>query len=108
MSELLVEPQVPWALRLVPPFPAIAHRVLALVNRETVGIHEVGELVQMDPSFSAELLRFANSALFGSRREVKSLPHAIVLVGLDRLENHGDSGRGQPDGALLGAPGGIA
>jgi HD-like signal output (HDOD) protein len=79
-------PQTPWALRLVPPFPAIAQRVLGLINQEDVSIREVYELVRMDLSFSAELLRFANSALFGSRREVKSLPQAIVVVGLDRVK----------------------
>ena len=79
-------PQAPWALRLVPPFPAIAQRVLGLVSQEDVSIREVYELVRMDLSFSAELLRFANSALFGSRREVKSLPQAIVVVGLDRVK----------------------
>jgi HD-like signal output (HDOD) protein len=79
-------PQTPWALRLVPPFPAIAQRVLGLVSQEDVSIRQVYELVRMDLSFSAELLRFANSALFGSRREVKSLPQAIVVVGLDRVK----------------------
>jgi HD-like signal output (HDOD) protein len=79
-------PQAPWALRLVPPFPAIAQRVLGLVSQEDVSIREIYELVRMDLSFSAELLRFANSALFGSRREVKSLPQAIVVVGLDRIK----------------------
>ena len=79
-------PQTPWALRLVPPFPAIAQRVLGLVSQEDVSIRAVYELVRMDLSFSAELLRFANSALFGSRREVKSLPQAIVVVGLDRVK----------------------
>jgi putative nucleotidyltransferase with HDIG domain len=80
------KPQAPWALRLAPPFPAVAQRVLALVNNEDVGMRQVGELIRMDPSFSAELLRFANSALFGSRREVRNLQHAIGLVGLDRVK----------------------
>ena len=79
-------PQAPWALRLVPPFPAIAQRVLGLVSQDDVSIREVYDLVKMDPSFSAELLRFANSALFGARREVKSLPQAIGVVGLDRVK----------------------
>jgi putative nucleotidyltransferase with HDIG domain len=79
-------PQAPWALRLVPPFPAIAHRVLGLVSQDDVSIREVYDLVKMDPSFSAELLKFANSALFGSRREVRSLPQAIGVVGLDRVK----------------------
>ena len=85
MTETFARPQAPWALRLVPPFPAVAHRVLALVGQEDIPIRELGKVVQMDPSFSAELLRFANSALFGVRREVKSLPQAIAMVGIDRL-----------------------
>ena len=79
-------PQAPWALRLVPPFPAIAQRVLGLVSQDDVSIRQVYEVVKMDPSFSAELLRFANSALFGVQREVKSLPQAIGIVGLDRVK----------------------
>jgi len=87
MQESSVRSQAPWALRLVPPFPAVAHRVLALVGQEDVSIHELGQVVQMDPSFSAELLRFANSALFGARRKVRTLPQAITMVGIDRLRS---------------------
>jgi putative nucleotidyltransferase with HDIG domain len=86
MSELLARPQAPWALRLVPPFPAVAQRVLALVNQPDANINDLGDLVKVDPSFSAELLRFANSALLGSRRKVRSLPLAIIVVGLDRVK----------------------
>ncbi len=86
MTDTLARPQAPWALRLLPPFPGVAHRVLGLAGQEDASIEELGKLVQMDPSFSAELLRYANSALFGSRREVKSLPRAIVVVGIDRLK----------------------
>jgi HD-like signal output (HDOD) protein len=86
MSQLLAQPQAPWALRLLPPFPAIAQRVLALVSHEDVAVRELGDLVKMDPSFSAELLRFANSALFGTRREIKSASQAIVMLGLDRVK----------------------
>ena len=86
MTELLPRPQAPWALRLVPPFPAIAQRILTLVGNEDVDFRELGDLVKMDPSFSAELLRFANSAHFGARREVTSLTHAIVMVGTDRVK----------------------
>ena len=79
-------PQAPWALRLVPPFPSTAHRVLAVVSQDDASHHEVYQLVKTDPSFSAELLRFANSALFGSRREVGSVSQAITVIGLDRVK----------------------
>ena len=86
MPAFLARPQAPWALRLVPPFPAVAHRVLAMVSQEDIDIREVEKLVRMDPSFSAELLRFANSALFGARGEVKSLLQAVVMVGTERVK----------------------
>jgi HD-like signal output (HDOD) protein len=86
MVEQLARPQAPWALRLVPPFPSVAQRILALVNQPDPNINELSELVKVDPSFAAELLRFANSALLGARRKVRSLPLAIVVVGLDRVK----------------------
>ena len=86
MVEQLARPQAPWALRLVPPFPAVAQRILALVNDPDANINQLSELVKIDPSFAAELLRFANSALLGARRKVRSLPAAIVVVGLDRVK----------------------
>src|SRR5215212_9140448 len=87
MTQTLVRPQAPWALRLLPPFPAIAQRILALLSHKDVSAREVGELIKLDVSFSAELLRFANSALFGARREVTSLAQAIIMLGMDRVKS---------------------
>ena len=87
MTASTVRPQAPWALRLLPPFPAVAHRILALVSQEDVGANEVGKLIKLDPSFSAELLRFANSALFGARREITSLTQAVARLGMDRVKS---------------------
>ncbi len=84
-TQTLARPKAPWALRLVPPFPAVAQRIIALARKEDVSTGEMSEVIKMDPSFSAELLRFANSALFGISREVRSIPHAVALVGLDRV-----------------------
>ena len=86
MADTLARPQAPWALRLLPPFPAIANRILALASQEDVSLRQLGEIVQMDLSFSAELLRVANSALFSLRRKVTSLSQAISVVGTDRVK----------------------
>src|ERR1035438_4733256 len=87
MTAITARPQAPWALRLLPPFPAIAHRILALAAQDDASPQEVGGLIRMDPSFSAELLRFANSALFGVRREVTSLTQAVAILGMDRVKS---------------------
>src|SRR5664280_645159 len=87
MTVSTARPQAPWALRLLPPFPAIAQRSLALANTEDVGTHELGALIKLDPSFSAELLRFATSALFSVRRQVTSLTQAVAMLGMDRVKS---------------------
>ena len=81
-----VRTQAPWALRAVPPFPVIAQRVLGLVNQDDATAREIYDVVKLDPSFCAALLRLANSALFGFRGEVRSLQQAISLVGLERVK----------------------
>jgi len=87
MTTSTARPQAPWALRLLPPFPAIAHRILALASQENVGAHEVGAVIKLDPSFSAEVLSFANSALFGVRCKVTSLTQAVALLGVNRVNS---------------------
>ena len=87
MTETPARPKAPWALRLLPPFPAVAQRILALVSQEDVTARQVGDLIKLDPSFSAELLRFSNSALFGARREVSSLAQAVIMLGMDRVKS---------------------
>ena len=86
MSESFAQPEAPWALRLLPPFPSIAHRIQALAGRDDIDMNELADVAKMDPSFSAELLRLANSSLFSVRCEVKSLAQAIFLVGTERLK----------------------
>ena len=86
MEDFLARPQAPWALRLVPPFPTVAARILALIGKEDIGTQQISDLIKLDPSFSAELLRFANSALFGVSRQVTSLSHGVILLGLERVK----------------------
>ena len=83
----------------LPPFPAIAHRILALASSEDVGAHELGGLIKLDPSFSAEILRFANSALFSVRRQVTSLTRLSVDMEVLAAEER--------QLALLGLPPGL-
>jgi HD-like signal output (HDOD) protein len=86
ISKTLVRQETPWALRLVPPFPSVAQRIMALAGKEDSSAEQIGKLVKADPSFSAELLRFANSALFGASRKISGLTQAILLLGADRVK----------------------
>jgi HD-like signal output (HDOD) protein len=76
----------PWALINLPPFPAVAARILQLLLQETASVKDLSELVQMDIAFSTEVLTLANSALFAFRSEITSILQASVLLGFERLK----------------------
>ena len=75
----------PPALPKIPAFPPIAIRLLQVLANENVGISEILEPLRADPAFSAEILRRANSALFGFSSQINSLQHALVVLGLRRV-----------------------
>jgi putative nucleotidyltransferase with HDIG domain len=93
VTELQTEPvqktpakQTPWALDELPPFPWVATRLMATVSKEDVDIHEVGKLIAADPVFATRVLQLANSPLFALERQVRTISHAIILLGLDRVK----------------------
>ncbi len=76
-----------WALRELPPFPAIATKLLRLFANDDVEIRDVVNLIRADAAFSSELLRVANSPIYGLRSQVSSVQHAVVILGFDRLRS---------------------
>jgi putative nucleotidyltransferase with HDIG domain len=76
----------PWALINLPPFPAVAARILQLLSKEDAGMKELADLIRSDVAFSSEVLTMANSALFTFRTEITGILQATVLLGLQRVK----------------------
>lgn len=76
----------PWALINLPPFPAVAARILQLLSKEDAGMKELAALIRSDVAFSSEVLTMANSALFTFRTEITGILQATVLLGLQRVK----------------------
>ncbi len=56
-------------------------QLLREVNRAVLSYDEIASLVEQDVALTYKLLRFMNSAWFGLKFEVKSVQHALVLLG---------------------------
>jgi c-di-GMP-related signal transduction protein len=56
-------------------------RVLQAVNRSPMNAVEVSERIKAEPSLSFRLLRYLNSPVFPLIVEVRSIPHALSLLG---------------------------
>lgn len=75
----------PWAIKNLPPFPAVALQLMGLLDSD-VSVKEVVKLLRMDPALSAEILRVSNSPLYGLSRRVDSVSHAVVVLGGDAVK----------------------
>ncbi len=60
-------------------------QLLNALNKENLGVNELEDLIKHDASLSYRVLRCINSAAFGLRQEVRSIRHALVLMGLDQI-----------------------
>lgn len=56
-------------------------RVLTEVNKPELEYDELDAMIKQDVAMAYKLLRFINSAWYGLRSEVKSIRHALVLLG---------------------------
>lgn len=60
--------------------------ILSTLNSPTIGTDELVSLVNSDPTITYRLLRLLNSAAFGFSMKIESARHAIVLLGLSRMQ----------------------
>jgi HD-like signal output (HDOD) protein len=80
------ESKRPWALKSLPPFPAVALQLLSVLDDEDVPMKKIVDLLRIDPALSAEILRVSNSALYGLSRRVDNISHAIVILGTEAVK----------------------
>jgi HD-like signal output (HDOD) protein len=65
----------------VPPYPAVALRIQEVVNRKSFGLADVTRIVSADAALTADVLRCANSAMFGRGAHATTLAQAITRIG---------------------------
>lgn len=73
-------------LASLPPFMPVSKALLDILSREDAVIEQVAALLQLDSEFVGEVLDLANSRAFGFQSQIKSLAHAVVLLGTRRLQ----------------------
>lgn len=67
--------------------PEIAIRAMAVANDPNSSAAELREVLEGDPGITAKVLRCANSAAAGTRKEINDLQQAISLLGLTQIRH---------------------
>jgi HD-like signal output (HDOD) protein len=71
----------------VPKMPEFARRLIQSFEGDKIDLGQMVELAEHDQPLAASIIRQANSAHYGVRPGVDSLPQAAVLVGRETLRN---------------------
>ena len=71
----------------MPTVPVVLSRIIQVLDDDNSTAEEMEALILHDPSLSARILKLANSALYSFRCEVKTLSHAIPLLGLNLVKS---------------------
>ena len=67
------------------PIPPVAHQLLELAEDPDSNVSQIAQIIQHDPSLTANVLRMVNSAYFGLTIRIESVQTAISLLGLRQI-----------------------
>jgi two-component system, cell cycle response regulator len=69
----------------LPTLPAVAIKVLDLCQRDDLDLAEIAKVIANDPALAAKMLKTVNSPAFALRQEVRTLSHAVALLGVNSV-----------------------
>lgn len=73
-------------LNSLPSMPDIRNQIMQELRYANISIKRVGDLVALDVTMTAEVLKLVNSAFFGLPNRVTSPQQAVSLLGMDILQ----------------------
>ncbi len=73
-------------VKAFPPLDDTVAKVMAICNDENGSVGELAKVVQSDPMTMANILKAANSPLYGFSREIKSVSQAVSIFGMDTVK----------------------
>ncbi|MDJ0841620.1 MAG: HDOD domain-containing protein [Acidobacteriota bacterium] len=71
----------------LPTLPHVATKVMRMVSDPDTSAKDIQEAIITDQGMTGQILKISNSAMFGMKREVKTLTHAIMLLGFDTIRS---------------------
>ncbi len=70
----------------IPTLPQVLAKVIPMLSDPRVSAREVARIISQDQSLVSRILRIVNSAFYGFPRQIKTIDHALVILGFNRLK----------------------
>jgi putative nucleotidyltransferase with HDIG domain len=69
----------------IPTLPVIANQIMQIAQDENKSLRQLVPIIEKDPPLALKVLKMANAAYYGLRRQVDSLRDAVMILGMDSL-----------------------
>ncbi|MEW6518923.1 MAG: HDOD domain-containing protein [Thermodesulfobacteriota bacterium] len=76
-----------FSLDSLPTLPSVAIEAIRLMEGENSTFDSIADLLKNDQVLTGKILRYANSAHVGARREIATIPQAISAAGLNAVRS---------------------
>ncbi|MEQ8253126.1 MAG: HDOD domain-containing protein [Smithellaceae bacterium] len=73
------------SISTLPAFPATGNKVAQLLRKPDYSVAEIANVIKLDPSITANILKMANSVYFGTRQKISTINDAVVHLGQKNL-----------------------
>jgi len=73
------------SISTLPAFPATGNKVAQLLSKPDYSVAEIANVIKLDPSITANILKMANSVYFGTRQKISTINDAVVHLGQKNL-----------------------
>lgn len=70
----------------LPSMPAIALKIIELVQQDEVDVDKIAKTISLDPALSTKMLKTVNSSFYGQPKTVGSVHQAVVVLGLNSVK----------------------
>ncbi|HOG18708.1 MAG: phosphodiesterase [Syntrophaceae bacterium PtaU1.Bin231] len=67
----------------LPTVPGTLKRISGIIEKPRLALEEISRFVASDPALTSKVLKMVNSAVYGFPGRISSVPHAIMLLGLN-------------------------
>ena len=74
-------------IRNLPTPPIVFHQIQKVMADPNSSAGQVAAVLAEDPAMSAKVLKLTNSAFYGLNREIESVKHAVLVVGMEAIKN---------------------
>lgn len=71
----------------MPPFPESVHQVMVMSSDMNCSPKDIVKVIEHDPVLTMKTLKMVNSAFFALTRQVASVQHALVYLGMNTIKN---------------------